>query len=146
MSQVARGCLACPTALCCRSHACARGLPAEAAAHWVRRAKLLSSTRVAPEPRGVTVGGFGVVFAESNLPNQPVAQFAGRAVAQGCCCDQGAGSGADVVALLVGLLQHRRGGGPVALLHQSRVELCLLYTSDAADDLLCVDLGGRRII
>src|SRR5450756_1772226 len=27
--------------------------------------------------------------------------------------------------------------------HQIR---CLLYTSDAADDLLCVDLGGRRII
>src|SRR5659263_227645 len=23
--------------------------------------------------------------------------------------------------------------------------ICLLYTSDAADDLLCVDLGGRRI-
>src|SRR5450756_3175875 len=23
---------------------------------------------------------------------------------------------------------------------------CTLYTSDAADDLLCVDLGGRRII
>src|SRR5450756_3149392 len=23
---------------------------------------------------------------------------------------------------------------------------CLLYTSDAADDLLCVDLGGRRLI
>ena len=23
---------------------------------------------------------------------------------------------------------------------------CLLYTSDAADDLHCVDLGGRRII
>ena len=23
---------------------------------------------------------------------------------------------------------------------------CLLYTSDAADDLLCVDLGGRRNI
>ena len=23
---------------------------------------------------------------------------------------------------------------------------CLLYTSDAADDLLCVDLGGPRII
>src|SRR5450756_3204239 len=22
--------------------------------------------------------------------------------------------------------------------------ICLLYTSDAADDLLCVDLGGRR--
>ena len=26
------------------------------------------------------------------------------------------------------------------------VYTCLLYTSDAADDLLCVDLGGRRII
>src|SRR5665809_170284 len=27
-----------------------------------------------------------------------------------------------------------------------RLGSCLLYTSDAADDLLCVDLGGRRII
>ena len=27
-----------------------------------------------------------------------------------------------------------------------RLVSCLLYTSDAADDLLCVDLGGRRII
>ena len=27
-----------------------------------------------------------------------------------------------------------------------RPDCCLLYTSDAADDLLCVDLGGRRII
>ena len=26
------------------------------------------------------------------------------------------------------------------------VVVCLLYTSDAADDLLCVDLGGRRLI
>ena len=25
-------------------------------------------------------------------------------------------------------------------------DVCLLYTSDAADDLLCVDLGGRRIL
>ena len=29
---------------------------------------------------------------------------------------------------------------------KERDEHCLLYTSDAADDLLCVDLGGRRII
>ena len=33
-----------------------------------------------------------------------------------------------------------------ALQHVTRVKICLLYTSDAADDLLCVDLGGRRII
>src|SRR5450756_3198026 len=28
----------------------------------------------------------------------------------------------------------------------TQFQVCLLYTSDAADDLLCVDLGGRRII
>ena len=28
----------------------------------------------------------------------------------------------------------------------ARLQVCLLYTSDAADDLLCVDLGGGRII
>ena len=32
------------------------------------------------------------------------------------------------------------------LLHSEERGPCLLYTSDAADDLLCVDLGGRRII
>ena len=26
------------------------------------------------------------------------------------------------------------------------INCCLLYTSDAADDMQCVDLGGRRII
>src|SRR5450756_2491259 len=34
----------------------------------------------------------------------------------------------------------------VAELAAGRAYNCLLYTSDAADDLLCVDLGGRRII
>src|SRR5665213_900692 len=42
-----------------------------------------------------------------------------------------------------------RGGAPghvfVLLKDGPRWRLCLLYTSDAADDLLCVDLGGRRI-
>src|SRR5450756_2827634 len=33
---------------------------------------------------------------------------------------------------------------PQGLLNPGKI--CLLYTSDAADDLLCVDLGGRRII
>ena len=33
-----------------------------------------------------------------------------------------------------------------ARLHPEDLAACLLYTSDAADDLLCVDLGGRRII
>src|SRR5665811_2444073 len=35
-----------------------------------------------------------------------------------------------------------RGGRP----HGSKCYPCLLYTSDAADDLTRVDLGGRRII
>ena len=30
--------------------------------------------------------------------------------------------------------------------HNSHFYDCLLYTSDAADDMQCVDLGGRRII
>ena len=29
---------------------------------------------------------------------------------------------------------------------ESLDDSCLLYTSDAADDMQCVDLGGRRII
>ena len=28
----------------------------------------------------------------------------------------------------------------------NQANCCLLYTSDAADDLLCVDFGGRRLI
>ena len=36
--------------------------------------------------------------------------------------------------------------GIVALALTALTVGCLLYTSDAADDLLCVDLGGRRII
>ena len=40
--------------------------------------------------------------------------------------------------------------GPLRIADGSTVrddgQACLLYTSDAADDLPCVDLGGRRII
>ena len=42
-------------------------------------------------------------------------------------------SGAEIEAIVAG-----RHGEPF--------RLCLLYTSDDADALLCVDLGGRRII
>src|SRR5450756_1574511 len=45
-----------------------------------------------------------------------------------------------------GILRYR--GYPIEQLAENStfLETCLLYTSDAADDLLCVDLGGRRII
>src|SRR5450756_1274314 len=41
--------------------------------------------------------------------------------------------------LICGWMIHSKDGTPMKM-------ACLLYTSDAADDLLCVDLGGRRII
>src|SRR5450756_1404784 len=40
----------------------------------------------------------------------------------------------------------RNGAKKYASIGTERSKGCLLYTSDAADDLLCVDLGGRRII
>src|SRR5428012_1984 len=39
----------------------------------------------------------------------------------------------------------RKSSDLCILLLTARGDACLLYTSDAADDLLCVDLGGRRI-
>ena len=44
--------------------------------------------------------------------------------------------------------QHWRQYGQLLEAHGAEVveDVCLLYTSDAADDLRCVDLGGRRII
>src|SRR5450756_566112 len=42
------------------------------------------------------------------------------------------------------LLEHAAGRSATDVLRETGS--CLLYTSDAADDLLCVDLGGRRII
>ena len=42
----------------------------------------------------------------------------------------------------------KRKGRIVAQMAQcfAAPNICLLYTSDAADDMQCVDLGGRRII
>ena len=40
----------------------------------------------------------------------------------------------------------RESTGDTVLVFEGEQYTCLLYTSDAADDLLCVDLGGRRII
>ena len=42
--------------------------------------------------------------------------------------------------------EHHAGEEGGGARHPERAEACLLYTSDAADDPLCVDLGGRRII
>src|SRR5450756_1256179 len=58
----------------------------------------------------------------------------------------------SVVDVSVGGVRKARGTDAVTsrdLFHlgsMTKAMTCLLYTSDAADDLLCVDLGGRRII
>ncbi len=41
-----------------------------------------------------------------------------------------------------GVAKKGKAGGGLLLARKA----CLLHTSDAADDRLCVDLGGRRII
>ena len=69
-----------------------------------------------------------------------------------------------VIAIIAGFIDTLVGGGgllavPALLLSgippiyvlgtnkfQGSMGTCLLYTSDAADDTPCVDLGGRRII
>ena len=40
----------------------------------------------------------------------------------------------------------RKSGRKSTINNNHGYHICLLYTSDAADDLLCVDIGGRRII
>ena len=57
-----------------------------------------------------------------------------------------AGRGRRRGAGRTGLCGARLRAGRTAVLRERLDVGCLLYTSDAADDLLCVDLGGRRII
>ena len=47
---------------------------------------------------------------------------------------------------LLTALVHAAGISVLRLGHLSRIDPCLLYTSDAADERSSVDLGGRRII
>ena len=54
----------------------------------------------------------------------------------------GAASAGDVYVVPEGA----EGGNGTKRQPFTTLSHCLLYTSDAADDLLCVDLGGRRII
>src|SRR5450756_3259031 len=66
----------------------------------------------------------------------------------------GAGYGEDIKSGLDMAIKKINGDGGITVedtkyifrLQSADDQICLLYTSDAADDLLCVDLGGRRII
>src|SRR5450756_1016257 len=92
-----------------------------------------------PDPRDANA----VLFRLSYIPTRGRSHALGAIAGRECSTAPGAGGQAG---------QCRRPGrrgapyGP----SQHRTDVlslaCLLYTSDAADDLLCVDLGGRRII
>src|SRR5450756_628497 len=58
------------------------------------------------------------------------------------CCSQIGGNGHFVVEVISNVKWCEIGHG---ITPWTMCSPCLLYTSDAADDLLCVDLGGRRI-
>ena len=62
------------------------------------------------------------------------------------CIRDRAGYEHDLLAARSAAILARSGIQSTAALNQAEPGACLLYTSDAADDLLCVDLGGRRII
>src|SRR5680860_1243383 len=64
--------------------------------------------------------------------------------AQNCAiCHQIGGEGQIIGPQLDGIGNWGKEALTVKILDPNR-NICLLYTSDAADDLLCVDLGGRR--
>src|SRR5665213_2217530 len=100
------------------------------------------------------IGGIGVLWlalfavsgassAQEDFPNHPV-----RII-----IPYSAGSVADVFGRIVaqnmaaqwnGSIINEIKSGASGSIAAEEVARCLLYTSDAADDLLCVDLGGRR--
>ena len=53
---------------------------------------------------------------------------------------------AVLIAFQAAVGTHLVGRVPQLLLQAGPVSICLLYTSDAADERSSVDLGGRRII
>ena len=54
--------------------------------------------------------------------------------------------GDQAYSAMISFVKQVRNYVPNVILSTVETTICLLYTSDAADDLLCVDLGGRRII
>src|SRR5659263_14740 len=114
-------------------------------------------------PHGGGGPGVGPVAVRSHLapylPNHPLAPEAGPATGVGPVSGAPYGS-ASILPISWAYVRLMGGAGltratQVAILsanyiaarlreHYPVLYSCLLYTSDAADDLLCVDLGGRR--
>src|SRR5450756_3256906 len=91
------------------------------------------------------VRGFNHLVAA--ILDQDPAVHGGRRVVFVASDDDGAAAEIGALAENIGFAPIKLGGlSEGGLLVQAHGNTCLLYTSDAADDLLCVDLGGRRII
>src|SRR5659263_783310 len=96
---------------------------------WLGRTRRRAAPRTSPAVRRRTP-----------LPCLPAARGTGRQAAAEPDDEE---AGLDSPVLDRSAPQHRLDALGV---QAGRSVSCLLYTSDAADDLLCVDLGGRRII
>ena len=81
------------------------------------------------------------------IPITFITDMVKRAQREGHCPDDDPNLLAQaIVSMLNQFCYLQLSGGARTVDDEACVTTCLLYTSDAADDLLCVDLGGRRII
>src|SRR5450756_1920326 len=88
----------------------------------------------------VLVGKRQAVVSTNDMASDGSAALAERAVAMARAAPEDKFAGLADAALLA------HDFPDLDLIDPELPTICLLYTSDAADDLLCVDLGGRRII
>src|SRR5450756_2594272 len=123
-------------------------------------ADLLTQTRTRGPRRCVRYPRTGLHIRPGRAPERPRrarllrASTRGRTDSGYPCCDTGTPHCASLPpnlpvitrdSILPGQV-HRESSSYHIVASTTWTKACLLYTSDAADDLLCVDLGGRRII
>ena len=111
---------------------------------------------VKPAQTGVTAGEPGDMDEVRRLSGvddvHELARYAEPlAPATAAALEDGAGITVDEITAAINALEDRdlvivEGAGGVLVRFSDSGETCLLYTSDAADDHLCVGLGGRRIL
>src|SRR5659263_772771 len=100
--------------------------PTDAGARWTRRCGCCARADTCCRPTSVTPG----TVASTSVPPPPSLHCSAGLV------DPGRTSEVSHV-----LLEHVRWTFTRGIEGATAAGLCLLYTSDAADDLLCVDLG-----
>src|SRR5450756_3158991 len=99
-----------------------------------------------------SIAGKPVTYETGRLAKQAggavLATMGGTVVLAAVTVSNSAKEGLDFFPLTVDYFEKMYAAGkiPGGFYKREGRPSCLLYTSDAADDLLCVDLGGRRII